>query len=77
MTEVRRDDGAAAFVWPEGGYGRVPFDVFCAQGIFDREDELLFRGNHWSYLGLAAEVPEPGDFYYGLCRSNALYSHSR
>ena len=69
MTEVRRDDGAAAFVWPEGGYGRVPFDVFCAQGIFDREDELLFRGNHWSYLGLAAEVPEPGDFttgYVGL-----------
>ena len=54
-----------AFSWPAGGYNRVPFEVFTDRDIFDREDERLFRGNHWNYLGLEAEIAKPGDYTTG------------
>ncbi len=65
MSEKLHDNHDAPFTWPADGHSRVPFEVFCEQEIFSREDELLFRGNHWNYLGLEAEVPEPGDYTTG------------
>ena len=47
MSEKLRDNHVAPFTWPADGHSRVPFEVFCEQEIFNREDELLFRGNHW------------------------------
>lgn len=48
--------------WPESEEMRVPFRVFTDQVIFEREQQLIFRGPHWSYAGLEAEIPEPSDF---------------
>jgi anthranilate 1,2-dioxygenase large subunit len=36
--------------------------VFTSQAIYEREQERIFRGPTWSFLGLEAEIPAPGDF---------------
>ena len=48
--------------WPSRDFNRVPFEVFVDEGLFDTEQEKIFRGDSWCYVGLAAEVPNPGDF---------------
>ena len=48
--------------WPEEGLTRVPYDVFDSEEIFEREQERLFRGPTWNYLGLECEIPKPGDY---------------
>jgi len=48
--------------WPKEGYHRVPYRVFHDPEIYAREQERIFRGPVWNYLGLEAEVPDPGDF---------------
>jgi anthranilate 1,2-dioxygenase large subunit len=50
----------AGFPRPDGS--RVPYAVFTSQEIYDREQALIFRGPTWSFLGLEAEIPRPGDF---------------
>lgn len=49
-------------VWPEEGLTRVPYFVYDDPEIYAREQERIFRGRSWSYVGLAAEVPAAGDF---------------
>ncbi|WP_235538677.1 anthranilate 1,2-dioxygenase large subunit AndAc [Sphingomonas sp. Root710] len=46
-----RDDGS-----------RVPYAVFSSQEIYDREQERIYRGPTWNFLGLEDEVRNPGDF---------------
>jgi anthranilate 1,2-dioxygenase large subunit len=41
---------------------RVPYAVFTSREIYEREQALIFRGSTWSFLGLEAEIPRPGDF---------------
>ena len=48
--------------WPKEGGSRVPYRVFTDPDIYDREQQLLFRGATWNFLGLEAEIPSPGDF---------------
>jgi len=48
--------------WPEGGYTRVPLNVFTDPGIYAWEQDLIFRGPAWSFLGLEVEIPAPGDY---------------
>lgn len=48
--------------WPDTEQMQVPYQVFTDPGIFDREQERIFRGPHWSFVGLEAELPEPNDF---------------
>jgi phenylpropionate dioxygenase-like ring-hydroxylating dioxygenase large terminal subunit len=50
------------FVWPSSDASRVPFAVYTDPAIFVAEQERVFRGPVWHYLGLEAEVPRPGDF---------------
>lgn len=47
--------------WPAGLH-RVPLWVYADPDLYRREQERIFSGPSWSYVGLAAEVPEPGDF---------------
>ena len=49
-------------VWPKADFSRVPFAVYTSQEIFEREQERIFHGPVWLYLGLQAEIPNPGDF---------------
>ncbi|MBY0269421.1 MAG: aromatic ring-hydroxylating dioxygenase subunit alpha [Burkholderiales bacterium] len=48
--------------WPQEGYTRVPLQVFADHEIYSWEQDLIFRGPTWSFLGLEVEIPEPGDY---------------
>ncbi len=48
--------------WPAGGSSSVPFWVYTDPEIYRREQELVFAGAGWAYVGLEAECPEPGDW---------------
>ena len=58
--------GDAATPWPAEGVSRVPFWVYSDPAIYEREQARIFAGPTWSYVGLAAEVPAPGDFKRGF-----------
>jgi salicylate 5-hydroxylase large subunit len=48
--------------WPETGPARIPYWVYTDAEIYEREQERIFRGPSWSYVALAAEIPNAGDF---------------
>lgn len=48
--------------WPGEGSSRVPFWAYTREDLYKRELERLFYANHWCYVGLEAEIPNPGDF---------------
>lgn len=52
-------------VWPKPDFTAVPYEVFCDADLFSLENEKIFRGPTWHYLGLECEVPDAGDFTTG------------
>jgi salicylate 5-hydroxylase large subunit len=48
--------------WETDGTSRIPFAVYTDEQVYQRELERIFYKGHWNYIGLEAEVPEPGDF---------------
>ncbi|RLA07799.1 MAG: Rieske (2Fe-2S) protein [Gammaproteobacteria bacterium] len=49
--------------WPEPGVcDAVPYGVFNEREVYDREMERIYQGPTWNFLGLAAEVPNAGDY---------------
>lgn len=52
----------ATRAWPAEGFTRVPYWVLNDPAIYAREQVAIFRGKAWHYLGMEAEVPEPGSF---------------
>jgi salicylate 5-hydroxylase large subunit len=48
--------------WPAEGVTRVPFWVYTDPELYVREQERIFGGPSWCYVGLAAELPGAGDF---------------
>ena len=48
--------------FPHRDGSRVPFTVFNSPAVYQREQERIFRGPTWSFLGLEAEISETGDF---------------
>src|SRR3984957_3103562 len=55
-----RFDGAVS--WPSNGLSEVPFRVYTDPEQYAREQETIFKGETWSYLCLAGEIPNPGDW---------------
>ena len=51
-----------AHVWENEGSSRIPFWAYTDDAIYKKELDRLFYKGHWSYIGLEAEVPNPGDF---------------
>ena len=51
-----------AAIWPTLDYSRVPYRLYHDAEIYMREQDRIFRGPVWTYLGLDAEIPNPGDF---------------
>jgi len=51
-----------AAIWPTLDYSRVPYRLYHDAEIYEREQDLIFRGPTWNLLGLEAEIPNPGDF---------------
>ena len=48
--------------WETPGTSRVPFAVYTDEDRHKKELERFFYKSHWSYVGLEAEVLNPGDF---------------
>ena len=48
--------------WTDPGSSRVPFWAYTRTDLYQRELERFFYTNHWCYVGLEAEIPNPGDF---------------
>jgi anthranilate 1,2-dioxygenase large subunit/terephthalate 1,2-dioxygenase oxygenase component alpha subunit len=53
---------AARRTWPAEGLTRVPYWVYQDEDIYAEEQERIFRGATWTFAGLEAEVPNPGDY---------------
>jgi anthranilate 1,2-dioxygenase large subunit len=49
-------------IWPTLDYSRVPYRLYHDAEIYQREQRRIFQGPVWNYLGLDAEIPNPGDF---------------
>ncbi len=47
---------------PNAGFSRIPYAYYHDEALYRREIERIFEGETWSFLGLDAEVPDPGDF---------------
>jgi len=41
---------------------RIPYKFYTDPAIYAREQERIFGGRTWNYVGLSAEIPNPGDF---------------
>ena len=48
--------------WETEGTHRIPFLTYTSDEIYRRELERFFYKGHWCYVGLEAEIPNPGDF---------------
>ena len=48
--------------WPAGGSSCVPYWVYTDLEIYRREQERVFAGAGWAYVGLEVECPEAGDW---------------
>ena len=62
MNHSPTDHAPVALNWPTAGMTSVPYQVFCDPAVYNLEQERIFRGPTWSYVGLEAEVANPGDF---------------
>jgi salicylate 5-hydroxylase large subunit len=49
-------------IWSGDTLAEVPFRAYTDAAVYARELERIFYGPHWCYVGLAAEIPKPGDF---------------
>ena len=52
--------GAIRRSWPQGGFTSAPYWVYSDPAVYAREQQAIFRGRSWHYLGLEAEVPDAG-----------------
>jgi len=48
--------------WAPNTISRVPYAVFQRDDVFAREQANVFEGSTWNFLGLEADIPNPGDF---------------
>jgi anthranilate 1,2-dioxygenase large subunit len=49
-------------VFPHADGSRVPYKIFSDDEIYVLEQERIYRGPTWNFLGLEAEIPKPGDY---------------
>ena len=63
--ECAMDDvggAASAGFWRDAGVHRIPLAAYTREDLYARELERFFYRGHWCYVGLEAEIPNPGDF---------------
>ncbi|HVH81974.1 MAG TPA: Rieske 2Fe-2S domain-containing protein, partial [Stellaceae bacterium] len=59
VQDVRLDGGIN---WPSNALSEVPFRIYTDPEQYALEQERIFKGEAWSYLCLASEIPNPGDW---------------
>lgn len=62
ITDRVTQPGPPLAVFPNADGSRVPYKVFSSQEIYEREQERIYRGPTWSFLGFDVEIPKPGDY---------------
>ncbi len=60
MNQTQQSD--LGLYWPAGDISHVPYRLFADPAIFRAEQERIFRGPTWNYVGLEAEMPNEGDY---------------
>lgn len=53
---------ASKWVWPKGGFTRIPAWIYSDEELFHKEMATFFAGDTWSYVGLENELPEVGSY---------------
>ena len=53
---------SGARAWPAEGLARVPYWVYQDQENYLNEQERIFLGATWNFLGLEVELPNAGDY---------------
>jgi len=48
--------------WPSEGLTRIPYWIYSDRDLYDEEQAKIFRGDTWTFLCLAAELPRPNTF---------------
>ena len=48
--------------WKDAGSSRIPHWAYTDESTYRKELERFFYSGHWCYVGLEAEVANPGDF---------------
>mgnify|MGYP003335020775 CR=1 FL=1 len=48
--------------WERADNSRIPFAVYTQEATHRKELDRFFYHGHWSYVGLEAEIAQPGDF---------------
>ena len=48
--------------WPSNGLTEIPFRLYTDPDQYRIEQERIFKGPTWSFLCLATEIPNPGDY---------------
>jgi anthranilate 1,2-dioxygenase large subunit len=49
-------------IWPTLDYSRVPYLLYHDADAYRLEQQRIFQGPVWNFIGFAAEIPNPGDF---------------
>lgn len=62
MNDLSRPPLQEPLQWPAEGVSRVPFRIYSDEQIYAQEQEKIFRGRVWNFVGLDIDVPEVGDF---------------
>lgn len=57
---MKKPQPALLVTWPEEGVRRIPFEVYSDPEVFKYEQEAIFRGPIWHFLGLEVQIPDPG-----------------
>ena len=53
---------SGAWSWPAGDVTRIPYQLYTDPEVFRTEMQRIFAGPGWCYVGLEAELAEPGDY---------------
>src|SRR5512145_547142 len=59
---TQRSSSAPTVDWPRKDYTRVPYWLYHDPAMYKAEQERIFKGPTWCYVGLEAEFPNVGAF---------------
>ena len=65
MSAIEESIDMSSFDSPPADFTRIPYSYYTDSRIFELEQERIFRGPTWSYLGFESEVKNSGDFITG------------
>ena len=62
LTSPDKQASNGTLAWPSEGVRRIPYAVYSDPEVYEQEQRRIFRGPIWHFLGLEAQIPEPGCF---------------